>query len=436
VAAALVLGLVFFVSGHDLSTSLAESYTQNAEQMEIAASGGNFLRRIAFLALGGFGCLLIATSQSRWQTDLPLAVSLSLLLGLTVVSFAWADDKGMCLRRLLILLCCATAAAGIARALSLREICLMIVWVLGSLTVIGLFAELRLGTLRPWAGDYRFAGTVHPNTQGPTLATLCLAALALADGKSRHRGWLWFIAATAFALLLLTKSRTATAAILASIAAVQLVKTRFSTKCAGMAAMLWVGAAGLWLVSVAGIDPLTDFREALLLGRADEADTLSGRAFIWPEVLSFASERFWLGYGYESFWTAERIETISDELGWGLREAHNAYLEALLWLGAVGVGLLLCVAATGLVASVRAWRRTGNAACTLPIGLLVFALINAGLESGMVAITIVPFLLACCLVRIGLFGAANSLPLAPLKKATCNYSLPVSRAVSVTNYAS
>jgi O-antigen ligase len=141
----------------------------------------------------------------------------------------------------------------------------------------------------------------------------------------------------------------------------------------------------------------------MLLGRAEEADTLSGRAFIWPEVLSFANQRFWLGYGYESFWTSGRIETISDELGWGLREAHNGYLEILLGIGLVGVALSLAVAATGLMASIRSWRRTGDAAYTFPIGLIVFGLLNAGFESGMVAVTLVPFLLGCCFMRLALF---------------------------------
>ncbi|HMC10452.1 MAG TPA: O-antigen ligase family protein, partial [Pirellulaceae bacterium] len=256
----------------------------------------------------------------------------------------------------------------------------------------------------PWAGDYRFAGTVHPNTQGPALATLCLAALGLARENGRTRVWLWVVFAIAFGLLLLTKSRTTTAAIVLAIAAVQVVKTPLAAKCAGVLSLGWLAAAALLAIWLCGFDPLSDFRDALLLGRAEESDTLSGRAFIWPEVMSFASERFWLGYGYESFWTAARIETISTNLGWGLREAHNAYLEAMLSLGAVGVVLFLLVAGAGLAASIRSWRATNQAVHTLPIGLIVFGLLNAGLESGMVAVSeLVPFLLGCCLLRLGLF---------------------------------
>jgi exopolysaccharide production protein ExoQ len=403
IGTALVVGLVFFLAGHDLNTSQAVAYTQTAEEMELAAGGGNPLRRVAFMAVAAWGLVLLVSSQRPMTLDPLLAGSLGLLLGLTGISFLWADDPGMCLRRMFALICCVIAAIGIARSLSLREINWLAVWTLGTLAAIGVLAELRLGTFRPWAGDYRFAGTVHPNTQGPALATLCLAAFGLARGESRNRVWLWLVCGGAFGLLLLTKSRTTTAAILLSLATVQLVQAPLRTKATAAAALGWVGCLALWLVLAAGFDPLTDFRDALLLGRAEESDTLSGRAFIWPEVMFFANQRLLLGYGYESFWTPARIETISTNLGWGLREAHNGYLETLLSLGLVGLGSFLVVAASGLAASFRGYRATHDPTYTLPLGLMVFGLINAGLESGMVVVNLVPFLLGCCLLQLALF---------------------------------
>jgi O-antigen ligase len=117
----------------------------------------------------------------------------------------------------------------------------------------------------------------------------------------------------------------------------------------------------------------------------------------------YAKERLWLGYGYESFWTSPRIEAISSALGWGLREAHNAYLELLLWLGVVGLVLMSLVVAAGVAATIRGYRATRDPAYTLPLGLTVFGLFNAGLESGMVVITLVPFVLGCCFMRLALF---------------------------------
>ncbi len=404
VGSGLFIGLAFFLAGHDLRVSLAEAYTQNAEEMEIAASGGNALRRVAFVVVAGWGCLLLALSRARLRIDPLLSCSMGLLLGLTAMSFVWADDPAMCLRRLLTLVCCVTAAAGVAKAFSLREIAWLAIWVLGGLAVVGLLAELSLGTFKPWAADYRFAGTVHPNTQGPSLAMVCLATFTLARDGRRGHGVLWLVFAVGFGLLLLTKSRATTAAILVTLTAIQFIRAKLPTKFVGVIACGGLGSLALWLLFVFGFDPLNDFRDALLLGRAEESDTLSGRAFIWPELLTYASNHLWLGYGYESFWTAGRIDQISSSLGWGLREAHNSYLEFVLWLGIAGLTLLLVSVAAGLAASIRQWRRSSDAVCLLPAGMLVFSLINGGFESGIVVVSLMPFLLGCMLMRLALFG--------------------------------
>jgi len=121
-------------------------------------------------------------ANSGCAIDPLLAGSIVLLLGLAGISFLWADDQGN-----------VPAEADNAsllghsrgrpwpRALSLRDISRLMIWVLGTLTVCRRAGRAASGgRFGPWAGDYRFAGTVHPNTQGPALAALCLAALALA----------------------------------------------------------------------------------------------------------------------------------------------------------------------------------------------------------------------------------------------------------------
>jgi exopolysaccharide production protein ExoQ len=325
----------------------------------------------------------------------------------------------MCLRRLFALVCCLVAAVGAARALSLSQLAWLAIFVIGGWAVVGIFSELRLGTFRPWAGDYRFAGTVHPNTQGPGLATMLLAATALARRGGRLSSCMWLVAGVAFALLLLTKSRTTTAGVVVSLLTVGTLQMALKTRFIAAAATTWLAIAALWLVYVFGFDPQADFRDAALLGRAEESETLSGRAFIWPEVLFYASQRPILGYGYEAFWTPARIDAISANLGWGLREAHNAYLEILLWLGIPGLAALLVVAIAGLIASLGSYRATGDPAHTLTFGLLVFAAINAGFESGMVVINFVPFLLGCCLLRLAVFGEQETSGKCRMSKAKC-----------------
>ena len=170
---------------------------------------------------------------------------------------------------------------------------------------------------------------------------------------------------------------------------------------------VWLLAIGIWAIWICGFNPINDFREIALLGRSYEAESLSGRALIWPEVSQYAHERFWLGHGYEAFWTPARIEAISEELGWGLREAHNGYLEMWLWLGVVGVALTMAAASAAVVAAVRGFRATNDMAYVLPLGVIVFSVVDSCLESGVVVVSLVPFLLGCCLMRLALFRTSE-----------------------------
>ena len=94
-------------------------------------------------------------------------------------------------------------------------------------------------------------------------------------------------------------------------------------------------------------------------------------------------------------------------MGWGLREAHNAYFEVLLWLGILGLVLLVVVVIAGLIAAERAWRASNDSAYLLPLSLIVFGLVNACFESGMVVVGPVPFILGCSLLQMALFQVSG-----------------------------
>jgi exopolysaccharide production protein ExoQ len=413
----LAIGLAFFLTEHALDISLTDAYTQTADEMEVTALGGSGVRRLTFLGLAAMGLwLLVTTRNEPLRLNLPLAAGMLGFLAISAGSYLWSVDPGMCLRRLIVVGCCALAAAGVARRFTMHELCWLVVATIGPLVAIGLAAEIAQGTFRPWSGGYRFSGSVHPNTQGMYVTTLALATLGLARSAHRGRSALWAIFAVSLVLMVLTKSRTGNSSSLVAIGSVFLLQTsaRFKLTVGALASL--AGIAALWLVMLAGYDPLTDFHDALLLGRAEESDTLSGRAFIWPVVLYYITKRPWLGYGYESFWNPGQIDVISDDLGWGLREAHNGYLDVLLSTGIVGLVLALFALLAGLAAAARASVKLRNPAYALPLGMLVFGLLSSAMESGMVNVMFPPFLLACCLMRMGLFNETTN-DQAPMTKS-------------------
>ncbi len=422
-AVAALVGLTYFLTEHSLDISLVDAYTQTADEMELAAGGGNAARRIMFLAIAGMGLWLFCQrTGSRWNVNWPLALAMGAYLTVSFGSYLWSSDPGLCLRRLIMFGCCVLAAAGIARRFTMRELCLLTVAMIGPLVAIGLAAEVSLGTFRPWSGEYRFSGSVHPNTQGMYLTVLGLAALGLARSPTeRWRKAYWALFAATLILGLLTKSRTGNAATLLAIGTVFLLQTSVRFKLTAGAAFGWLGLAALWALLVCGFNPLTDFRDALLLGRAEQSDTLSGRAFIWPLVTYYIGFRPWLGYGYESFWNPAHIDTISDELQWGLREAHNGYLEVLLSTGIVGLTCGIVAVLLALAAAIYGSVRHGDPAYSLPLGMLVFGILSSGMESGMVGVMLPPVILGCTLVKLALFSdpIANDQPVGCMSNTKC-----------------
>lgn len=403
--AAAVVGMAFFVTENDTSISLADAFTQTADEMHAATSGGNILRRFAFFAVAGLGgMLLLQTGGRPWKINSLLATAIVAYVGWCGISIFWSIAPGLCLRRLVVLGCTSLGALGIARQFTMRELSQLALAVTGSIVCIGVLAEIRLGTFRPWSGEYRFSGSVHPNTQGMYLAVLVLSAWGLGRSANRGRWACWLVLGVAMGLLVLTKSRTGLAALLVSMAAVLMLQTSFRFK-----ALLGVfggcaGGAALLALLLVGIDPLTDFRDAALLGRSEQTESFSGRTMIWPEVLYSISKHPLTGHGYESYWTADHVDGMFEAVGWAVREAHCGYLEVLLSTGIIGLGLVLLVTLLSLVSTSRSYLRQRDPTYGLPFGMLVFGLLDSTMESGLVFINLGTFLVVCCLMRIAFFG--------------------------------
>jgi exopolysaccharide production protein ExoQ len=383
--AGLLLGT--FLSEHNLRFSQMEDFAHGEDQLVAGIGGGNIVRRLSFFVVGGVGlCLLALSAKIPWKINPLLAGIYVLPFLLACVSFLWSIDPSMCLRRLIVRSCCALAALGMGRLFTMRQICWLAVLVMGSCIGIGVLTEIGLGTFRPWSANYRFSGTQHPNPQGMYLAGCCFASLALAWSEKKYRLYLIPLAAACLILLLLTKSRSATAALVITTGAVLLLQTTLRFKLfAGMSAAWCLGVIVLF-VWLAQIDALRQLGEAALMGRKEESDTLSGRNFIWPLAQHFISQRPWLGHGFESFWTADHVQFIADELQFPVVEAHNGYLEVMLSTGRVGLGLHLLAVVVGIIAAARRLWQTNDPSCSFVTAVLTYSLLSACFESTMFGI--------------------------------------------------
>jgi len=400
------LGCLFFLTQHDLLTVTYDNYTQTTADFEEDTAGGNTIRRAAFLglALAGAG-LLVVTGGKKFSSR---GVAPWLALGFVAwccVSVLWSDEPGMTLRRVVVLLCVFLGAAGLARWFSPRELCLIVFSVILAHTVFGVMLELAAGAFTPWQAGYRFAGTMHPNMQGVQLVAMCVAAFCLSRSWPRFKVLLYAVCIAGAVLIVLTKSRTSAAGLLLAMGALWLVQTSSTFKFAtGVTAGLLVMLVFLFF-ALNGFD-YDQAARYVFLGRTEDTSSLTGRLPLWTDLAGYVESRPLMGYGYNSFWTAEHIELVSDEVEWAIRESHNAYIETTLGVGIVGVLLLTFAVLAAMHRAAKAVSTGGQPAAAFFFALAVFGLAHGLAESMMTMEMFAPFMLACGLLQLTLFEPA------------------------------
>src|SRR6185312_7490470 len=118
-------------------------------------------------------------------------------------------------------------------------------------------------------------------------------------------------------------------------------------------------------------------------GQIDDADigTLTGRTLIWETCLDYARNRLLLGYGYESFWTPERIIDISQRNEWPINQAHSTYVELLLGTGIVGLAMYVVMFVLALGVAMRRYFNHDDVEYLGIAALLIFNLAQGVSES-------------------------------------------------------
>ncbi len=399
-----VAGACFFVTEHSFRVSLIEHFNESAGELAALASGGNTVRRVAFLCLAVLGACCFWYPSDR-PCGLTSALGMLILFSIAwcTSSILWSIDPSMTFRRLIVLLCCFVGAMGVSRQLSVRDLARLSLVVTTSFLAIGVGTEIVLGTFRPWAADYRFAGTVHPNTQGLNLAVLCFSAYCLTRDTKRAKFLLRCLLCIGFTFLVLTKSRSSCGGTLFGLALLWSLRAALRTKLLAAVGIVAVATA-VALVNMLMTSGIEDnLTNAALLGRTEQSGSLTGRVPLWTELSTYIRERPLQGYGYDTFWTSENIASVSSALQWGIHEAHSSYVETMLNVGIIGaIPLLACVA----LATWRARRQyltTGETGYDFFFALFMFSLANSFTESGMVMPMFVPFLAACGLARLAFY---------------------------------
>lgn len=310
----------------------------NEQMMSAGDAEGDSTRQIAFMAV--FTLLFLTMlyfGSPRKLLALPLAVCVILIYCL--ISASWAIEPAISLRRLAFttlimwVIFRSVSELGYARALGVTRIALVLILIANFIVV----ATLPFGIHHYVEGyDTSIVGTwrgilPHKNIAGPVCAVTIL--LFLFDGRP-----LWLsvriaviVAATIF--MIGTNSRTSEASLLFAILCGAMVRPYDSSVRSLLLPVLII--AGGILAQFMSSYPDT------VLAVFSDPYGFTGRAMIWPALLTYAQDHPMTGAGFGSFWQIGPTSPIwLYATDWVPRKAghgHNGYLDLLVTIGLPGL---------------------------------------------------------------------------------------------------
>ena len=159
------------------------------------------------------------------------------------------------------------------------------------------------------------------------------------------------------------------------------------------------GATAVAMVSIfSALTILAATNLAAATGLLGKDSTFTGRLPLWQNSFEFGiAERPWLGYGWIGFWTDEvsRFEVVVRS-NFAVPHAHNAFIDAWLFIGPIGAILLAAIYGRGLIWGARNIRAVSGAAGLFPILMISYGFIFSLTEVGVIRrdISLVLFVVA------------------------------------------
>lgn len=345
--------------------------SNGANEGDVEVTYDTSLYKLTFLLIYLVTVLLLAC---RWKKTLYKLTKANLVLVFiifAVASIFWSSAPDATLRESVKLIGSGLFGLYLGTRYSLRQLLLMLAWVLGvSIILSFLFAILLpqyglMGGVHSgiWRGIY-----VHKNVLGSQMVIGISIFLILVFDNQRYKWIPWLGIILAVILLLLSKSTSSllnAVFCVVSFSILQTLRWNYRLMVSSLAmltviAMLLITYLGNNVGSIAN-----------LLGKDL---TFSGRSTLWIAVWEMIQQKPWLGYGYDGFWHGMDGESAYVWLatGWRMTHAHNGFIEVWLELGSVGLIIFLLSFAQNLSRSLTLIRLSSASITLFPtISLLL-----------------------------------------------------------------
>lgn len=363
--------------------------------------GTTATRQIGFLTLGCIGMCLLYAQPATERTTNSFLMFLVVALNLVVLGSAlWSEELGLSFRRALIPALMWLGAIGTARHWRSIDLCRCALFISFTMLLIGVVAELQAGTFLG-AGEYRFSGTLHANRQAANCGLIVLSSACLFASERKLRWLMLFVVGATF--LTLTSSRGATIAILIALGMVSYAGATLVHRVLIFLGLATALSIAMMFLSTSDIDMSQPVEQLVRMGRVEdtvgEVSSLTGRIPIWVEAFGDIVDRPILGYGYGAFWTPDRVHAYSYIHNWAFNNAHSIYLESLLNVGAVGLGIGLVIAIITFFDCAKWFRKHREPGDQFVMGLIAFAAVHGVVEAIYITAGL-PLIL--CMIGVGL----------------------------------
>ena len=331
---------LFIVGSRLPSQWLGAEVGQSAQALEEGSPVDSAIySALILLAIG-----ILMSRSFEWGNFFSRNVALVAFLSFALLSISWSDFPFIAFKRwfrdlgnyLVILVALSDPRPLEAVRTLLRRFCYLLIPL--SVLLIKYYPEIGR-RYDPWTGVAEYTGaTTSKNMLG--VACLISGLFLFWDMVTRWRERkerrtkriiLVNIAFIAMTLWLLNLSNSATSRLCLVLGCLVIAAARSKTVKRRPSLLTVPIPLGICLYLVLAFGLGIDIN-AELAGAVGRDPTLTGRTVIWSAVLSTHTNPL-LGAGYESFWLGPRLTTVWAQVGVGINEAHNGYLEVYLNLG-------------------------------------------------------------------------------------------------------
>ncbi|MCJ2015108.1 O-antigen ligase family protein [Methylobacterium sp. J-076] len=331
---------------------LGANFGTNSDMEDIATKSSMLNTPIQAAVLGTL--VWLAVHYRGLQTRaLPALVPFLVLLALAAGSSLWSQAPDASLRRslsLMSLLALAVYAQTVLGTVAFCRVHVLVTWIAAG-------ASLAAAVVVPHSafdlGEYATAIRgifTQKNTLGDAMVVGTLALMYVVLKRRRVVGSDIATLVMAAAVIRLAQSTTALLLFLMIVTSTVYALLWMRGTAASIYGIILLTVLILSLALVMTMDPKAVY------GALGKNETLTGRVQIWRAVVQAGQGWPLLGYGYSAFWLPDThmVGDIWYEIGWKSPSAHSGYLDTIMQIGVLGLGILGWIAALTVVRAVKA----------------------------------------------------------------------------------